>query len=134
MARAYYNENDPFAAAWLRALISQGVIADGRSTFGLADTNLGRSSQGRDATATAGHGHTPDANGWNGRPGPVNGVWRDADWLWCRDEKWRPVEPGLEPLVDGAPARVGRLRGYGNAIIAEQAAAFIQVSEEILNG
>ena len=26
---AYYNENDPFAAAWLRELIAQGVIADG---------------------------------------------------------------------------------------------------------
>lgn len=50
------------------------------------------------------------------RPGPVNGFWEDADWLFCRDGKWRPVEPGSFPLVDGASARVGRLRLYGNAI------------------
>lgn len=30
------------------------------------------------------------------------------------------------PLTHGSPARVGRLRGYGNAIVAEQAAAFIE--------
>ena len=29
MTRAYYNENDPAAAAWLRALIKEGLIADG---------------------------------------------------------------------------------------------------------
>ena len=30
------------------------------------------------------------------------GFWRDADWLLCRDGRWRPVEPGTFPLVDGA--------------------------------
>ncbi len=59
------------------------------------------------------------------RPGPTNGFWRDADWLFCRDGKWRPVEPGAFPLAHGAPARVGRLRGYGNAIVAQAAEAFI---------
>ncbi|MCO7374539.1 DNA cytosine methyltransferase, partial [Enterobacter hormaechei] len=39
----------------------------------------------------------------------VNGFWRDADWLLCRDGKWRPVEPGTFPLVDGAAARLGRV-------------------------
>lgn len=56
---------------------------------------------------------------------PTNGFWRDADWLFCRDEKWRPVRPGSFPLVDGATARVGRLRAYGNAISAEAAKIFI---------
>ncbi|MCY2038724.1 DNA cytosine methyltransferase [Klebsiella pneumoniae] len=76
------------------------------------------------------------------RPLEVNGFWRDADWLLCRDWKWRPVEPGTFPLVDGASARmgrvepgvarvassnrVGRLKGYGNAINAQAAAAFIR--------
>ena len=60
------------------------------------------------------------------RPGPTNGFWRDADWLGCRDGKFRPVEPGTQPLVDGAPARVVRLRAYGNAINAQAAQAFIE--------
>jgi DNA (cytosine-5)-methyltransferase 1 len=60
------------------------------------------------------------------RPGPTNGHWRDADWLLCRDDKWRPVRPGSFPLAHGAPARVGRLRAYGNAIVAEAAREFIE--------
>lgn len=81
------------------------------------------------------------------RPLEVNGFWRDADWLLCRDGKWRPVEPGTFPLVDGATARmgrvepgvgrvassnrVGRLKGYGNAINAQAAAEFIRSYIEI---
>jgi DNA (cytosine-5)-methyltransferase 1 len=64
------------------------------------------------------------------RPGPTNGFWRNADWLGCTDGRWRPVEPGTSPLAHGAPARVGRLRAYGNAINAEAAAAFIVAAEE----
>lgn len=57
---------------------------------------------------------------------PTNGFWRDADWLFCRDGKWRPVEPGAFPLAHGVPARVVRLRGYGNAIVPQAAAAFVE--------
>ncbi|WP_427183646.1 DNA cytosine methyltransferase [Bordetella bronchialis] len=64
----------------------------------------------------------------HGGPGPPNGPWRDADWIFCRDGRWRPVEPGTFPLVDGAPSRVGRLRAYGNAINAFQAQIFIEAS------
>ncbi|MDR9839430.1 DNA cytosine methyltransferase [Herbaspirillum huttiense] len=67
-----------------------------------------------------------------GPASPTNGFWRDADWLFCRDGKWRPVEPGTFPLAHGVPARVGRLRGYGNAINAEQAALFVEVMAECL--
>ena len=59
-------------------------------------------------------------------PGPANGFWRDADWLLCRDGKWRPVEPGTSPLAHGATSRVGRLRAYGNAINAQAAQVFIE--------
>ncbi|AVE51980.1 DNA cytosine methyltransferase [Serratia marcescens] len=65
---------------------------------------------------------------------PVNGFWRNADWLFCRDEKWRPVRPGSFPLVDGATARVGRLRAYGNAINAEAAKVFIAAYLESQHG
>lgn len=77
------------------------------------------------------------------RPGPLHGHWRDAEWLGSRGGKWRPVEPGTFPLVDGLPrglvrggdqrlapnssaeGRVMRLRGYGNAIVPQVASAFI---------
>ena len=64
--------------------------------------------------------------------GPTNGPWRDADWLLCRDGKWRPVEPGTFPLAHGAPARVGRLRAYGNAVNAEAARVFIEAVMECI--
>jgi DNA (cytosine-5)-methyltransferase 1 len=60
------------------------------------------------------------------RPSPTNGFWGSPDWLYCRDGKWRPVEPGTFPLAHGAPARVGRLRGYGNSINPYVAQAFIE--------
>ena len=58
----------------------------------------------------------------------VNGFWRDADWLYCRDGVWRPVEPGTFPLANGLTNRVGRLRAYGNAIVAPLAQAFIEAA------
>ncbi|HCC2959640.1 TPA: DNA cytosine methyltransferase [Klebsiella pneumoniae] len=115
------------------------------SASGMGDTNV---------TRLEGFGGNDGAAGRERAPGPVaapgvhlrtlevNGFWRDADWLLCRDGKWRPVEPGTFPLVDGAAARlgrvepgvarvassnrVGRLKGYGNAINAQAAAAFIR--------
>lgn len=96
---------------------------------GMADTDgngwqgrlSGRQSTGREVVnGQAGRGGTVSG------PGPVNGFWRDADWLYCRDGKWRPVRSGSCPLADGIPARVGRLRTYGNAINIEAATAFIK--------
>jgi len=99
------------------------------------------------------------AVGQNG--GPCNGFWSNAEWLPCRDGKSRPVESCLEPLADGlagelglvrlisypdrpheeriiyAPliqkgkARVMRLKGYGNAIVAPQATEFIKAYMEV---
>jgi DNA (cytosine-5)-methyltransferase 1 len=62
----------------------------------------------------------------------TRGFWEPAEWLWCQDSKWRPVEPGTFPLVDGATARVGRLRGYGNVIVPQVAAAFIRAAQEAM--
>ena len=66
-------------------------------------------------------------------------------WLYCRDNKYRPIESGIKPLVDGVPrgmvhssdprntqeARAMRLRGYGNAIVPTLAAEFIKSYMEV---
>jgi DNA (cytosine-5)-methyltransferase 1 len=94
---------------------------------GMANTDNAR-PQGRSVGRDSGR----ELPAWQGgmelseRPGPTNGFWGAADWLQCRDGKWRAVEPGTFPLVNGTSARVGRLRGYGNAIVAPVAQAFIE--------
>lgn len=79
----------------------------------------------RQGSGRLGHNAGPDMD----RPGPTNGFWGAADWLGCRDGKWRPVEPGTFPLAHGVSGRVGLLRGYGNAIVPEVAAAFIEATQ-----
>ena len=120
-------------------------ITGNRSTDGLGNSNVTRLEGfgGNDGAAGRERATGPAAApGVHLRALEVNGFWRDADWLFCRDGKWRPVEPGTFPLVDGAAARlgrvepgvarvassnrVGRLKGYGNAINAQAAAAFIR--------
>jgi len=76
-----------------------------------------------------------------------------VSWCYCRDGKYRPVEPGILPLADGLPkgmvyssdqsapinenttqeARVMRLKGYGNAIVPQVAAEFIRAFMGVLN-
>lgn len=59
--------------------------------------------------------------------------WRDCEWLECTDGFWRAYEPGVPALVDGVPQRVGRMRGYGNAIVPQVAAVFMDTVFETLN-
>ncbi|MEH8990305.1 DNA cytosine methyltransferase [Klebsiella quasipneumoniae subsp. quasipneumoniae] len=117
---------------------------------GLANATGQLHHQCNDGTNERGRQGSTEQNRMGGEPVralEVNGFWRDADWLFCRDGKWRPVEPGTFPLVDGAAARmgrvepgvarvassnrVGRLKGYGNAINAQAAAAFIRAYMEV---
>jgi len=82
------------------------------------------------------HGYPTAAAGFDDRqglPGPVNGHWQSVDWLRCRDDRWRPVEPGTFPLAHGIPARVGLLRGYGNAIVPQVATEVIRAFMEYMN-
>ncbi|WBU58024.1 DNA cytosine methyltransferase [Paracoccus sediminicola] len=62
----------------------------------------------------------------------TDGVWRDPDWLLCRDGRWPPVESGTFPLADGISGRMGLLRGYGNAIVPPLAAEFVTAFLESL--
>jgi DNA (cytosine-5)-methyltransferase 1 len=84
--------------------------------------------------------------GVHGPAAAPDSFWAGADWLACADDRWRPVEPGASPVVDGATVGVGsvcadwrtaaqdgqasithRIKGYGNALNAEQARAFIEI-------
>ncbi len=106
---------------------SKSVCKSGNNspTDGVADGNKKRRHESSQSNERQPPKRTDSVRNIDGA-GPTNGYWRAADWIWCRDEKWRPVKPGLEPLVDGSSARMVRLRGYGNAIVAPQAQAFIE--------
>ena len=103
-----------------------GEPAGGGATDGLGLANSNGREAWRETASTLGH---------RGAANPAGGgPWADIYYHACRDGKARPVpvEPGLFPLADGVPARVGRLRGYGNAIVPQVAAAFIRSVMDVL--
>jgi len=77
----------------------------------------GRQS-GRSPATPAGHGDSAN---------PAS-FWSDSQLAHCRDGKARriPTEPAFQPLAPRVPARVVRLRGYGNAINIYVAKSFIE--------
>ena len=101
-----------------------GGIAGNSQTSGLADAESGKWrlsiwEESQQDIESIGRSEA-------GRTASIDQPWRNADWLFCRDGKWRPVEPGTFPLAHGLPARMGRLRGYGNAINIQTAQIFIE--------
>lgn len=58
--------------------------------------------------------------------------WSNCTTIPCRDGKARriPTESAFFPLAHGISARMVRLRGYGNAIVPQVAAEFIQAFQE----
>lgn len=95
------------------------------------------------------------APGGSGVPSAIRTPWDDIEWIYCKDGKYRPVEPGLEPVVNGVSGRVvirrtgiqsnssfqneekehwynraGALNGFGNAIVPQVAAEFIKTFME----
>jgi DNA (cytosine-5)-methyltransferase 1 len=100
----------------------------------LANNNGGQSSNGS-VQRSGQHGQRPkDASLSDSRTrtSPTNGHWQTADWLRCKDDKWRPVESSAFPLAHGVANRVGLLRGYGNAIVAPQAEEFVKAVMEYI--
>lgn len=113
---------------------------DGRELGWMADSIGGQLPQqiGRPEGRNGDGSDRPDLERSAGWPGPTNGFWRDVDWLFCRDGKWRPIKPGTFALVDGSAfhldsgspfegkSRQEILKGAGNAIVSEVAISFIE--------
>lgn len=146
-----------------------GHIGRGGTDSGLADARCvgvrcgqSRGVEGEEKAASGEVGEwqrlriDPQHGGTRAITSPLDGFWRDADWLFCRDGKWRPAESSVQCMVDGIPAelvrsgayvpatfplaqkskdsrRAARLRGYGNAIVPQAAATFIQAFIESLS-
>lgn len=110
-----------------------GTEAEGRpSGLGLRGAPGGLADRDREGRGLLGQGNDearrePSGSDVDGR------YWRSFDVLPCRDGKARRVEPGTFPLAHGIPARVGKLRAYGNAIVPEAAAAFVEAVLEVLS-
>lgn len=60
-----------------------------------------------------------------------SGPWDRYVWIIGQDGKARRIEPGIAPLAHGVPERVAKLRGYGNAIVPEDAMAFLDTMKQI---
>ena len=99
---------------------------NGGTLGGLGDTEGTGSQRERSLEGTAGEGRI-------GQPGPSgsDGFWDAAESIPCGDGKARRIESGTFPLAHGVRGRVGRLRAYGNAIVPQVAAKFIEVVMDV---
>jgi DNA (cytosine-5)-methyltransferase 1 len=59
-------------------------------------------------------------------PSGTLGPWRELEWIYCRDGRRRPTQPGIQPLAARRPGDVAKLRAYGNAVSPIAAAAVIR--------
>jgi DNA (cytosine-5)-methyltransferase 1 len=93
-----------------------------RATGGLA-----HAERGRLRPPLAGHlGDSGEGAGARAAASAGRGFWDGGFRLHCKDRKARPIEPGVEPLAHGVPRRVELLKGYGNAVVPQVAAAFVK--------
>lgn len=117
--------------AWESGEGSESQVPTGRlfadSGIGLADAN-NTGSQGRPllyecaSERPSGQDGMADTNQLS-----TGQQWEQpSDWVIGADGKARRVKPGIRLLANGFPARVGLLRGFGNAIDPRPAAAFIK--------
>ncbi len=95
----------------------QGRVVDGRRGEDVRLANAereqhnGSGNEGSEGQAQCGRDDAsrPAEHGHNRYPGPVNGFWEDADWLFCRDGKWRAVKSIIKSLANGLTSGMVRV-------------------------
>ena len=102
-----YNGNQP------GRLYPQQIGSTAPAGSALSDADSSGSFQ-RDHNQAAGYGQAIAA-----------GHWSDGRFVVGTDGKARRVEPSIRLLAHGVPARVGKLRAYGNAIVPQVGAEVI---------
>jgi DNA (cytosine-5)-methyltransferase 1 len=117
---------------------SGGPLGTGNAGGGAERSGSSDPLQGSDGIPAVGAVGDADEPGSQGRdvltqcPGERPPWSAGLEWIAGQDGKWRPVESGIRPLADGVPARVGKLRAYGNAIVPQLAAEFIRAYGECM--
>jgi len=113
----------------LAGRLAEGDRPEGRAAGPVPGGDAGRLGHADDAGPQGRHDGPGEGGRADQRVGGATGIagfWSDAIIIPCSDGKARRAEPGIFPLAHGVPGRVGRLRGYGNAIVPPLAATFIQ--------
>ena len=113
----------------------EDVIESRKKHWGARDATIDSGSiGGLDNPPSDGTGRANEAE--QGSDGQGHGLFRPAspwdhfDLVDCADGGTRRIESGTFPLAHGLSARMGRLRGYGNAIVPKVAATFIRAFKE----
>ena len=123
-----------------RTRTEAGRKVDGERYVGQSGAAVGLANAERDRTGRAetqfgsSIARIPriETNGYSNEPGADGSLdWQSVEWLACADGKARPTKPGIHPLADGLPGRVGQLRAYGNAIVPQLAATFVRSFMEL---
>lgn len=110
--------------------LHDGMPIAERNTCGINMANADLSGSSRQCEQRWQPEHQKEAEG----PGELcagrSGFWDNAIWLNGADGKARRAKPGVRLLAHGVPARVGKLRAYGNAIVPQIAAEVIKAFME----
>lgn len=118
------------SAEWQQRSGEYGLLAECDGACGVGNSEQPRLERCRQ------FGINPISQGREGKngycPTPSGGMghWSHCAIIPCADGKARRVEPGIQLLAHGFPGRVGLLRGFGNAIVPQLAAEFIQAFAE----